>query len=679
MKRLFIIIVLSFLIPTLMSAQGVNLLPDDILIEDFESWPLNKWTFEGDAFSPVKQDPMFVDSWGDRGYRGYGYMSSFIHYDAGVGQMTSREFEIKRHYINFLLAGGNYENDTYAALIVDGKEVRKSSGLNNRRMEWYNWDVSEFKGKNARIRLVDTYRSYYGFVVADHFVQSDNAYQTPKCKVSLKVKGNYIFLPLNNEMPLVRLNILKDNKILYEFSMPLDGKNPKYWAPLCVKDLVGKSLEFISEDNENVTAALKKIRQGKTKRDILNSLGESFRPVYHFTSRVGHLNDPNGIYYSDGQWHFFYQHNPFGVQHGNTSWGSAISTDLTHWEEGDEILYPDENGLVFSGSALIDKDQLFQFYTYGAGYTRISEGKSHAQGYAISKDNGKTWEKQGLLDVPRLSKDQRDPTLFWHEESGHWCMALFIFDHEYAIFTSDDKIHWSLSDRFFVEGGEECPDMFRMKVSESPDKMKWVFMCANSTYLIGEFDGYRFYPQSKAKRLVDGSFYAAKSFLNAPDDRRVIMACKGVDLKDCAFSSIIYYPREATLHVGEDGLYELWSVPVKELDSFAKPVISDKNVAVSPARPAKWTTSTAAFRMKIEFGSETPAGLSLDFDGAVFNVPEGIHSLTILSDKYTIEINTEDGRYSTAFPIWVRPGKAATSLRAKTDCIIKKVTIEEIK
>ena len=145
----------------ILSVLSLNPERQDLIIEDFETWPLNRWSFEGNAFSPQKQDIMIVDSWGDRGYRGYSYVSSFINYDSGVGSMTSYEFEISRNYINFLLAGGNYENDTYAALVIDGEEVRKTSGLNNRRLEWNIWDVSEFKGKKARVRLVDTYRSYF--------------------------------------------------------------------------------------------------------------------------------------------------------------------------------------------------------------------------------------------------------------------------------------------------------------------------------------------------------------------------------------------------------------------------------------------------------------------------------------------------------------------------------------
>ncbi|RZM14337.1 MAG: glycoside hydrolase family 32 protein, partial [Pedobacter sp.] len=88
---------------------------------------------------------------------------------------------------------------------------------------------------------------------------------------------------------------------------------------------------------------------------------EPYRPKYHFTPKAHWMNDPNGMVYLNGKYHLFFQYNPDSTVWGPMHWAHAISKDMIHWEEKLIALYPDSLGTIFSGSAVIDKDNTAGF------------------------------------------------------------------------------------------------------------------------------------------------------------------------------------------------------------------------------------------------------------------------------------------------------------------------------
>lgn len=152
---------------------------------------------------------------------------------------------------------------------------------------------------------------------------------------------------------------------------------------------------------------------------------DSYRLHYHIMPPVGLLNDPNGFVFYKGQYHMFYQWNPFQTEHGSKFWGHVISDDLVHWQDAGIALAPDQNydkNGCYSGSAIVFQEKLYVFYT---GNVKNERGNRETyQCLAISED-GIHFEKRGLsfmfhLDIRRTSVIQR---YLKKMVSGTWCLV----------------------------------------------------------------------------------------------------------------------------------------------------------------------------------------------------------------------------------------------------------------
>src|SRR5580693_6480188 len=130
---------------------------------------------------------------------------------------------------------------------------------------------------------------------------------------------------------------------------------------------------------------------------------QPYRPQYHFSPREHWTNDPNGLVYFDGEYHLFFQYNPFGDVWGHMSWGHAVSRDLLHWQEL-PVALPEENGImIFTGSTVVDRTNSSGFCSGGkpclvaiyTGHTPPASGRAalQTQNIAYSNDRGRTWTK----------------------------------------------------------------------------------------------------------------------------------------------------------------------------------------------------------------------------------------------------------------------------------------------
>ena len=256
------------------------------------------------------------------------------------------------------------------------------------------------------------------------------------------------------------------------------------------------------------------------------------------------MNDPNGLVFADGVYHLFFQHHPDGITWGPMHWGHATSRDLLHWEEQPIALYPDELGMIFSGSIVIDLDNTsglarddrapwVAIFTHHDPVSEKTGGNVHQyQSIAFSLDDGVDWTKYAdnpVLPNPGI-KNFRDPKVFWHTETEHWVMCLAAGER-ILFYSSPDLKTWALESElgsFEIAQGNvlECPDLVPLDLD---GRKRWVLIVSVVTdapnkgsgtrYIVGDFDGRYFVPEHQDVRWLDygPDNYAGVTFHNTGD------------------------------------------------------------------------------------------------------------------------------------------------------------------
>ena len=410
------------------------------------------------------------------------------------------------------------------------------------------------------------------------------------CLVHINTNQRYLLLPVEEVMPDVRVSMIVNNKEVNVADVRLAVNRVDYFVPLDLSDYAGKNilLKFKLGSNDPIRGKLSAVCCKEMKLSDTFDTGnrEKFRPTYHFSPLYGWMNDPNGMVYKDGEYHLFYQHNPYGSKWGNMHWGHAISKDLINWEHRPDAITPDALGTIFSGSAVVDTDNTAGF---GAGaivaiYTQNSDRQ--VQSIAYSTDNGRSFTKYENNPVLTSdARDFRDPKVFWHKETQRWIMLLAV-GQEMQIFSSSNLKDWAFESSFGegqgAHGGVwECPDLFELPVDGTNEK-KWVLLCnlnpggpfggSATQYFVGTFNGKEFVNESPSKtKWMDWGkdHYATVTWSDAPDNRRIAIAWMSNwqyanDVPTSQYRSPNSVPRDLSLFT-VDGETYLQSAPSPEL------------------------------------------------------------------------------------------------------------------
>ena len=562
----------------------------DIVVADFEweTWAGSGWTVTGEAFGPGPAAGTLPNQMAVSGFEGQRLVNTYHKRDGSTGMATSPPFTIERRYLNFLIGGGGYEGRTCMNLLIDGKVVRTATGPNTRpggseALDWRAWNVSDLADKEAVVQIVDRATGGWGHINVDHIVLSNRKAELVTLDRDMLIDRPYLHLPVKDGAPKRLMRLLVDGKLLRQFEIELADATPDFWTYTEVDAYQGKTLRLEVDRMKLDSTALNTVRLADTWPDPDGMYRERLRPQFHFSPARGWTNDPNGMVYYDGEYHLFFQHNPYGVRWGNMTWGHAVSTDMLHWRQLPDAIHPDDMGTIFSGCGVIDQNNttgwqaerqkpMVAIYTSAGGTSALSRGEPFTQSIAYSTDRGRTFTKYD--DNPALGHvvgGNRDPKVIWHGPTQQWVMILYLERPRFGLFGSPNLKQWTKLSELTIPNGHECPDLFELPVDGHAGKTRWVVWEAAGRHLIGAFDGHTFTPESP---LLDGCYgandYAAQTFSNIPaeDGRRIQMSwMRGGRYPDMPFNQQMTVPRVLTLRETPAGV-RLFVEPVEELKSL---------------------------------------------------------------------------------------------------------------
>lgn len=571
----------------------------DIAVGNFGGGTYDGWSAEGDAFgvAPIPG--------GDFGLPGEFVASTQGKSEGARGTLTSEVFTIEREYINFLL-GGTAGQNVYAELIVGGRSVYRTSPYRGMQgLNWVSWDVGSLAGSEARVVFTDNGGGRRPTSIMAGRVEMSKRKKSAYVEeydMALTLDKRYVIIPVQDSAPDSRVSVAVGGETVLSMDVRVARDAVDYYVPVDLGMYKGERADIkfgnVWEDSKGIT--------GITQSDeFVFAYDEPYRYDYHFTPYRGWTNDPNGMVYHDGEYHLFYQHNPYGSTWGNMHWGHAVSRDLHTWEHLPDALAPDELGSIFSGSAVIDKEN-----TAGVGKDALiaiytSAGRIQTQSIAYSLDNGRTFTKyaDNPVLVDSTIRDFRDPKVMWHAQSRKWVMTLAT-SQTVTFYGSKDLKEWdklsSFGDGIGAHGGVwECPDLFPV---DYRGRTKWVLLVSinpggpnggsATQYFIGDFDGKTFRPDALPYPLwldYGRDNYAGITWSNAPAGRHIFIGwmsnwAYANDVPTVNFRAGMTVPRELSIdHNGKHAV--LANYPVGELEALRAVVTGSDDFSVADGAP----------------------------------------------------------------------------------------------
>lgn len=523
---------------------------------------------------------------------------------------------------------------------------------------------------------------------------------SPAAEKTVKISKRYLNIPVSHQTQRRGLTFEADGVDKLSVAVRIATEEPDYWV---FKDMSAYQGKRMTMHYDGPEGALEKVFFADTIVGESKMYKETNRPQFHFSTRRGWINDPNGLLYHNGEYHLFYQHNPFEREWGNMHWGHAVSKDLLHWTELNDALYPDSMGTMFSGSAVVDVDNTSGFGTKEnppmvLAYT--IDGEFETQGIAYSMDHGRTIVKytgNPIVDSHEKwqTRDTRDPRVFWYAPGRHWVMVLNE-RNGHSIYTSDNMKEWMYQSH--ITGFWECPDLIELPVDGDVNNKKWVMYGASATYMIGDFDGKTFAPIGGKYRYTAGTIYAAQTITGMPDGRRVQIGWGRIAHPGMPFRGMMLMPTELSLKTTRDGV-RMVSWPIDEIKELFQQKYSSQRMMTETEVNRVLKENAGEDELlhvsaKLHLSYATSAGLRLDNQNIVeydlnhntingwFYSPQNPTSMSLDIDVYvdrtSVEVFVDGGLFSYSLERRL-DGEKRGMVFWGTDIAVSDVRIDRIK
>jgi fructan beta-fructosidase len=488
----------------------------------------------------------------------------------------------------------------------------------------------------------------------------------------------WLVLPVKNGAAKRNVELWVGGELVRWFDIELAESKADWFAYLDLSKWKGTQIDLRIDKLTVGSKVFSPVQQSDDDNNRDTLYKEKQRGQIHFSPKRGWTNDPNGLVYFNGEYHLFFQHNPYGVLWGNMHWGHAVSKDLIHWKEIDIALYPDKFGPVFSGGAVVDPKNSNMLSTSQQPVMAMfaTGAKSWGQTLAWSKD-GRNFERYDTSILHRITIGNRDPKVIWHEPTKKWVMVLYVTEdepeesHTMHFFTSDNLKAWTFASKITGGAGNdrymfECPEFFELPVTGNESQKKWILTAANSQYAIGTFDGKVFTPElERLNGNVGRGYYAAQTVSDEPKGRRVEIGWWWTHTEKAGmnFNQSHTIPMELKLVNTDSGL-RVTRTPIAEMQSLRRQTYKIGNFRLKDNVPHpldQVSAQQAEFRFTLEPATAsqvtidihgTPviyhvASQELEVDGVKAFAPlkKGKLDLIIYVDRIGLEIFSADGLF----------------------------------
>jgi fructan beta-fructosidase len=668
----------------------------DTVIADFEQSTYGAWVTTGTAFGSGPAQGTLPNQQTVSRYAGSGLVNSFLGADASTGTLTSPPFVITKPYIDFLIGGGNLPGQEYVNLIVSNVVVATATGGNSETLTPMQWDVTAYLGQTATLQIVDSASGGWGHILIDQITLSDTAF-APLFRTML-LTNNLLNLPVKNGATMRRVSVAVGGNAVRDFDIELADGTPDWWAVIDLSPYQGQTATLTVDSLPEGSSGLLSITQSIAIIGGTNLYQEARRPQIHFSTIRGWINDANAMVYYKGEYHLFFQHNPYGWNWGNMQWGHAVSPDMIHWRQLPVGIYPHTyQDYAYSGSGVIDWANTGGFKT-GTNDVMIAAYTSTARGecIAFSNDRGRTFTD--YTNNPVVAHNGRDPHLLWYAPSNYWVMAVYDSDLGGIKFYSSPDLHlWTY--RSGISGFFECPDLFQLPVDGQTNNMQWVLSDGSSGYMLGQFDGATFAPATAKLPGNSGvGFYASQTYTQMPtgDTRRVRIGWAQVAMPGMAFNQMMYFPTVLSLSTESAGV-RLCSQPIAEITNLVENEYAWTNLTLAAGYNPLSGIRGTLFNLQARFVPGTQE-IDFTFQGLTVSYIPGTQRITcngianplsqvngvvqvqILVDRTSIEIFGNNGRLYMPMPASYSATNGLISLTCQGGSVaFNSLTVDKLK